>query len=117
MNMRRSSVPWFQRLAMVVMVIVVATVTAQPASALSARDLKNTGLVGETLNGYLGLVQGDAAADIRQAMEAINAGRRQAYQQAAADTGRTPDEVEAVAGARLRTKAQPGDWVQDTSGQ
>ena len=88
-----------------------------PASAQSARDLKNSGAVGERLDGYLGIVDGSAGGDIRAAVEAINAQRRQAYEGAARDSGRARSEVEAVAGGRLRDKAQAGDWIQNAAGQ
>lgn len=87
-----------------------------PAAAQSARDLKDTGAVGESLSGYLGLVK-SVGADIQSAMDRINAARGQAYQEAAARSGRTVSEVEAVAGAQLRQKARAGDWVQNAAGQ
>ena len=91
--------------------------TAFPAAAQSARDLKNSGVVGERLDGYLGIVDGSAGGDIRGAVEAINAQRRRAYEGASRDSGRALSEVEAVAGARLRDKARAGDWVQNAAGQ
>lgn len=101
----------------VVLLIFLVVTVALPAAAQSARDLKNSGAVGERLDGYLGIVDGSAGGDIRAAIEAINAQRRQAYEGASRDSGRARSEVEAVAGARLRDKARAGDWVQNAAGQ
>ncbi len=100
-----------------VLLAVLAVMTTLPAAAQSARDLKNSGAVGERLDGYLGIVDGSAGGDIRGSIEAINAQRRQAYESAARNSGRRLSEVEAVAGARLRDKARAGDWVQNAAGQ
>ena len=100
-----------------VLLAVLAVMTALPAAAQSARDLKNSSAVGERLDGYLGIVDGSAGGDIRGAVEAINEQRRQAYEGAARKSGRRLSEVEAVAGARLRDNAQAGDWVQNAAGQ
>lgn len=91
-------------------------VSPDQAFAQSARELKSTGLVGETLNGYLGMVTG-GGGDLQQAVDEINAARRQAYREAAARSGRPVSEVEAVAGAQLRQKAEAGDWIQNAAGQ
>jgi len=101
----------------VVLLIFLVVTVALPAAAQSARDLKNSGAVGERLDGYLGIVDGSAGGNIRAAIEAINAQRRQAYEGASRDSGRARSEVEAVAGARLRDKARAGDWVQNAAGQ
>jgi len=95
--------------------LVLAAAAPHPAEA-GSRELKATGKVGETVNGYLGIVD-PSATNLAAEVEAINAERRQAYQDAAAGTGRPLAEVEAVAGARLREKAQPGDWIQNAAGE
>jgi uncharacterized protein YdbL (DUF1318 family) len=53
---------------------------------------------------------------VRAEVEAINAARHAAYLQDASDTGRPLVEIEAVAGARLREKALPGDWIHNAAG-
>jgi uncharacterized protein YdbL (DUF1318 family) len=100
-----------------VLLACLVVMTGLSAAAQSARNLKNSGAVGERLDGYLGIVDGSAGGDIRGAVDAINAQRLQAFDGAARDSGRTLSEVEAVAGARLRDKAQAGDWVQNAAGQ
>ncbi len=96
--------------------ILLAFAAIAPAEA-GSRELKNTGAVGETVDGYLGVVNDSASQDIRAEVDSINAARRAAYEDAAADTGRPLSEVQAVAGARLREKATPGDWIQNAAGE
>ena len=49
--------------------LIVITLLLSPASALAVdlQQVKNNGLVGEQLNGYLGLVSADATAEVRGA--------------------------------------------------
>ena len=96
--------------------VVVAATAAVALAQAGSRELKNTGAVGETLNGYLAVTDGGANRDVRGEVETINAARRETYLKAAQDAGRPLAEVEAVAGARLREMAQPGDWIQDAAG-
>lgn len=96
--------------------LMLAMAAIAPAEA-GSRELKNTGAVGETVDGYLGVVSGSASQDVQTEVDTINAARRAAYEEAAADTGRPLSEVQAVAGARLREKASPGDWIQNAAGE
>jgi uncharacterized protein YdbL (DUF1318 family) len=97
-------------------VVMLAVFAATPADA-GSRELKSSGSVGETVDGYLGLVNDSASQDMRAEVNSINAARRAAYEEASGDTGRPLSEVQAVAGARLREKAQPGDWIQNAAGE
>ncbi len=96
--------------------LLLAMFTVAPADA-GSRELKDTGAVGETLDGYLGIVNSSASQDMRAEVDSINNARRAAYEKASADTGRPLSEVQAVAGARLREKAQGGDWIQNAAGE
>ncbi len=87
------------------------------AAEAGSRELKNTGAVGESASGYLAAVPNTRSVGVDAEVDAINAQRRQAYMRAAADTGRSLGEIEAVAGARLREKAAPGDWIQNAAGE
>ncbi len=108
---------WGRRLVCGILLAVgLVIAAAPPATAQSARELKATGTVGEGLDGYLGVVA-DASGQVKNAVKAINAKRRKAYQKAAKDSGRPFEEVQAVAGARLRDKAKSGDWVQNAAGR
>lgn len=87
------------------------------AADAGSRELKATGAVGETVDGYLGIADAAAGQGLAGEVDAVNAARRDAYNRAAADTGRPLSEVQAVAGARLRDKAKPGDWIQNAAGE
>jgi hypothetical protein len=97
--------------------VIFAAVAAPDHANAQSRELKNTGAIGETIDGYLGIVDAAAAQGLAGKVDAVNAARRNAYQNASADTGRSLSEVQAVAGARLREKAQSGDWVQNAAGE
>lgn len=78
---------------------------------------KAAGTVGEQADGYIG-VRTAANAELRAAVEAINAGRRALYARTAAETG-VPAEV---AGTRMfETQLLPripaGQWYRNAAGQ
>jgi len=106
----------FRLISLVSAAFMLAVFTVSPADA-GSRELKNTGAVGETADGYLGLVNDSVSQDVRAEVGSINAARRAAYDEAAADTGRPLSDVQAVAGARLREKAAAGDWIQNAAGE
>lgn len=90
-------------------------------SAALAMDLdtaKAQGLVGEQLNGYVGLVTSSAPADVKQLVNDINARRRTAYQNVAAQTqGASLADVEKLAAAKLIARTPSGQMVQNASGK
>ena len=88
---------------------------ADPAQSKAVVDAaKAQGVVGEQSDGFLGLVRGDAGADVRAALNEINAGRADLYRQAAAKNG---DSVEAAGVSAFQTAIQarikPGEYVRD----
>ncbi|MDP6953729.1 MAG: YdbL family protein [Alphaproteobacteria bacterium] len=97
--------------------VLMGTLLLVSAAEAGSRELKNTGAVGESTNGYLAAVPNTRSVGVDAEVDAINAQRREAYLRAAADTGRSLAEIEAVAGARLREKAVPGDWIQNAAGE
>jgi len=50
--------------------------TALPLAAADLAQLKSAGLVGEQMNGLLGLVKADAAAEVKALVNSINASAR-----------------------------------------
>ena len=105
--------------AAVAMIGVAATgALAQTSAQKSTIDAaKSQGVVGEQADGYLG-VRTTADADVRAAVEATNAGRRQAYARSATDAGTTA----AIAGARmfetqLLGRIGTGQWYKNAAGQ
>lgn len=78
---------------------------------------KSQGVVGEQADGYLG-VRTTADADVRAAVEATNAGRRQVYARSATEAGTTA----AIAGSRmfetqLLGRVSTGQWYRNAAGQ
>ncbi len=106
----------FRLISLLSAVFLLAMYAVSPADA-GSRELKNTGAVGETADGFLGIVNDSVSQDVRTEIDAINAARLAAYEEAAGDTGRPLSEVQAVAGARLREKADAGDWIQNAAGE
>jgi uncharacterized protein YdbL (DUF1318 family) len=87
--------------------------------ALGASDLdaaKTAGQVGERADGYVGLVQSGAPAQVKQLVESVNSGRRKSYSQIAAKNGIAVESVAARAGARLVGGAASGEWVMKGGG-
>lgn len=80
---------------------------------------KGRGVVGEQADGYVGIrTPAEADAALRAAVEAMNAGRRQAYAERAAAAGTTAE----VAGARmfesqLLPRITSGQWYRNAAGQ
>ena len=103
--------------------IVVANVmapaaTAQVGAAKKVVDsAKAQGLVGETIDGYLALVEGTASAEIQAAVNEINIRRKSVYTQLARDKGTSPENVAGVSGEKLIAKAKTGEKVRLSDGR
>lgn len=72
-------------------------------------EAKQSGLIGERQDGYLGIIknQGDAAIIV----ERINNFRKKRYQEVSKESSLPLSEVEARAGQRLYEKAEPGSFI------
>jgi hypothetical protein len=82
------------------------------AAQASASDLRATGLVGERANGYLGIV-GEASADLRARVNAVNIKRRAAYTNLAGQRGVAVEQVGATMACELfATAVGPGQYYQ-----
>ena len=90
---------------------------AQSAGAKAEVDrAKAQGVVGEQADGFLGVVSGADPA-VRAAMAEINAGRAQAYRDAAARTGATPDAAGQATARQLEGRLGPGEYFRTAGGQ
>lgn len=89
---------------------------AMPAAAADLAQAKAAGLVGEQLNGLLGLVRADAPDDVKALVASINAQRQAEYQRIAAKNGVAADEVARLTGQKVINQAAPGQFVQTPSG-
>jgi uncharacterized protein YdbL (DUF1318 family) len=88
-----------------------------PAAAGSLDSAQAAGQVGERPDGYIGLVDEGAPAEIRELVEDINARRRVKYQEIAEKSGAPVEAVAARAGAKLIERTAEGHFVMDASGR
>jgi uncharacterized protein len=94
-----------------------APALAQSAAAKAAVDqAKAQGVVGEQADGFLGVVGGGDPA-VRAAIAEINAGRAQAYREAAGRTGVTPEAAGQATARQLEARLPPGQFFRTASGQ
>lgn len=89
---------------------------AMPVNAADLSQAKAAGLVGELMNGYLGLVDGNAPADVKAMVDSINAQRRAEYQRIAAKNGVPAEEVAKLTAQKVIGQSAPGHYVQTPSG-
>ncbi|MEM5515521.1 YdbL family protein [Henriciella sp. AS95] len=109
----------FFKLLSAVALMTVATITmAAPAQAADPQieTAKEQGVVGERIDGYLGIVDGGADASLIRRVQDINNKRRAAYDDLANQTGTTPEQVARVTGEKLVAGAASGEFVMDDSG-
>jgi len=85
--------------------------------AASLDEVKAKGLVGEQINGYLGLVKGSAGGDVKALISEINSKRRAAYADKARKAGVDIKIIETRIGERLKQRAASGQYIQDSSGK
>ncbi|MFC6669315.1 YdbL family protein [Marinobacterium aestuariivivens] len=89
---------------------------ALPAWALSLDEAKDQGLVGEQVNGYLGIVVDSPDSALRSLVADINRQRKEAYQDSAKSAGVELRIIELRIGQRLQQKAAPGHYIQSQGG-
>lgn len=78
---------------------------------------KDRGVVGEQLDGYLGIVRLDGVdPSLKRKVDEINAKRRALYQQRATGSGVTPAQYATATGEKLIKRASPNHMVVDKSG-
>ncbi len=93
------------------------TAFAQMSSAKSIVDLaKSKGLVGERIDGYLGLVMGSVSPDVQSAVNEINIRRKTLYTKLAREQGVEIAIVAKLTGEKLIAKAKPGEKIMGNDG-
>jgi uncharacterized protein len=90
---------------------------ARLAMAQDLASAKRNGLLGERIDGLLGVVKADTPADIRALADDINAKRRQEYARIAEREGVPVEAVAQLAGEKLIARAGAGEWVVGADGQ
>jgi uncharacterized protein YdbL (DUF1318 family) len=90
---------------------------AQSAASKAAVDAaKASGLVGEQGDGFLGFVTPSTDPGLASAVAEINAGRAQAYREAAMRTGVTPDAAGQATAQQLFTRLPAGQFFKPIDG-
>jgi uncharacterized protein YdbL (DUF1318 family) len=90
-------------------------VGSQPLFALSLEEAKSQGLIGEKVNGYLGLVV-PGNAEAQALVKDVNQKRRQAYEEIARRNGTNITAVETLAGEKAVQNTKPGNFVEGPGG-
>ena len=94
-------------LALVCVVVPASAPAQDPAAILSAR---RAGLIGERFDGYLGVVNPRAPAEVRRQVAAVNIRRRSLYSNLAARKGVSPEEVGITAACSLLRRIGVGEF-------
>ena len=102
------------RISLVIALVSLSIGIATPAYAIDLAAAKQQGLVGEQMNGYVGVVQ--RAAGVEALVNNINVQRRKLYQDVARQNGVPLSSVEQLAGEKAINQASPGTMVQDANG-
>jgi uncharacterized protein YdbL (DUF1318 family) len=88
-----------------------------PAWAEDLDQAKSGGLVGERIDGYLGLVDETAPPSVKTLVAEVNAKRREGYAAIAAKRGVPVAAVAQIAGEKLIEKMPKGQYVMGADGQ
>lgn len=87
------------------------------AHAVTLQEAKAEGLIGEQMNGYVGVVVDNAAVDVVALVQDVNNQRRERYREIAQQNGISIEAVAALAYERAVEATQPGHYIQDQSGR
>jgi uncharacterized protein YdbL (DUF1318 family) len=84
--------------------------------AADLQQAKSEGLVGEQLNGYLGVVSSEANTEVRALIADVNAKRKAQYESIAAKNSTSLETVELLAGKKAVEKTEAGNYIQTATG-
>jgi len=99
-----------------IMAVLATILLSVAAFAMDLQQAKSAGWVGEQIDGYVGLVRGDAPPEVRQLVNSVNDQRRQHYRRIANEQGIEVRQVELLAAEKAIEKTPAGQHVQNTSG-
>lgn len=91
--------------------LLAALLLALPAWAITLDEAKETGVIGEQPDGYIGVVRPPASTAVAELVESINARRRARYESIAASNGIETRQVELLAGKKAIERTESGHWV------
>ncbi len=82
--------------------------------ALTLKEARSSGLVGEQLDGYVGVVV--SSPEVEALVTSINKRRKEKYQQLAKKNNISIVDVAKIAGGKSIQRAAKGTWIQSASG-
>ncbi|MFB3118365.1 MAG: YdbL family protein, partial [Myxococcota bacterium] len=85
------------------------------ANAATLDSAKSAGQIGESVDGYVHLVDENAPADVKALVKDVNNKRREKYQSIAKKRGAPVEDVATLAGAKLVERAPAGQYVMDSN--
>ena len=100
-----------------VLLLLCSGLFAGPAFALSLSEAKAQGLVGEKIDGFVGVVVASPPAEVRAMVDRINAERRAKYTEIAKKQNAPMDAVAKIAGQKLIERAPSGQYVLGADGR
>jgi uncharacterized protein YdbL (DUF1318 family) len=98
-------------------VMLVAGLGIGPAQAGPLEDAKAEGLVGERIDGYVGVVDSGAPGSVKSLVDQINAEREAKYAEIAKKQGAPVAAVAQIAGTKLIERAPKGEYVMGANGR
>jgi hypothetical protein len=98
-------------------VLLVAGLGIGPAQAGPLEDAKAEGLVGERIDGYVGVIDSGAPASVKSLVDQINAEREAKYAEIAKKQGAPVAAVAQIAGTKLIERAPRGEYVMGANGR
>ncbi len=101
-------------LAMVLATTAVLIAWPMSSMAIELPDAKSQLLVGEKVDGYLGIIK--SSPDVIALVNRINKARRQYYEDIAKRNGTSVDVVEKLAGKKAIDKTPSGQYIQLSPG-
>jgi hypothetical protein len=90
--------------------------TTLPVAGADLAQAKSAGLIGEQMDGFLGVVDPNAPADVKAMVQSINAQRLAEYQRIAAKNGVSTTDVAKLTAQKVIGQAVSGQYVQTPSG-
>jgi len=106
---------WMVRIGAIALLVLGLGIGAAQAGPLE--DAKAQGLVGERIDGYLGIVDSGAPGGVRSLVDRINAEREARYAEIAQKQDAPVAAVAQIAGKKLIERAPRGEYVMGANGQ
>ena len=102
--------------ALALLAVLALVLWSGAAHALDVQSAKAQGLVGEQLDGYLGIPKPPGSSEVQKLVADTNLKRREHYQEIATQSGTSLENVELLAGQKLIEGAKKGEFVRVKDG-